>query len=202
MTQSPVSGGISAGTLSYERFLRENSEEHAEWVNGHVVAMAPVSVEHQLTSSFLLRLLTSFVESRGLGQVFYEPFNMKTGPDLPGRSPDILFVSTAHVDRLRDTYLDGPADVAVEIVSPGSAGRDRGDKYFEYEAGGVREYWLIDPRRRVAEFYSLNPSGRFELQPTTDGTFRSSAVDGFWLDVEWLWDRPRLSDVEAQLGLR
>lgn len=202
MTQSPVSGGISAGTFSYERFLRENSEQHAEWVNGEAVAMAPVSVEHQLSSSFLLRLLTSFVESRGLGQVFYESFNMKTGPDLPGRSPDILFVSTAHFDRLRDTYLDGPADVAVEVVSPGSAGRDRGDKYFEYEAGGVLEYWLIDPRRHVAEFYSLSPSGRFELQPTADGTFRSSVVDGFWLDVAWLWDRPRLSEVEAKLGLR
>ncbi|MBA4181247.1 MAG: hypothetical protein C0506_11715 [Anaerolinea sp.] len=202
MTQPSVSVGTPAGTLSYERFLQENDEQHTEWVNGEVVAMAPASVEHQLTSSFLLRLLTSFVESRELGQVFYEPFNMKTGPDLPGRSPDILFVATAHCDRLRDTYLDGPADVVVEVVSPGSAGRDRGDKYFEYEAGGVREYWLIDPRRQVAEFYALNPSGRFELQTTADGTFRSSAVDRFWLDVAWLWDRPRLSDVEALLGLR
>lgn len=202
MTQSPVSRGISAGTLSYERFLQESGEQHTEWVNGEAVPMAPVSVEHQFTSSFLLRLLTSFVERHGLGQVFYEPFNMKTGPDLPGRSPDILFVATAHIERIRDTYLDGPADVVVEVVSPSSAGRDRGDKYFEYEAGGVREYWLLDPRRRVAEFYGITVSGRFELLPVTDGVFRSSAVDGFWLQVEWLWERPHLSDVEVQLGLR
>ncbi|MDW8290080.1 MAG: Uma2 family endonuclease, partial [Armatimonadota bacterium] len=80
---------------------------------------------------------------------------MKTGADLPGRSPDILFVSQQNLHRLKPTYLDGPADLVVEIISPESEERDRTQKFSEYERGGVREYWLIDPEKRLAEFYVL-----------------------------------------------
>lgn len=47
---------------------------------------------------------------------------------------------------MKETYLDGPADLVVGIVSPDSVGRDRGEKFYEYAQGGVPEYWLIDPQ--------------------------------------------------------
>lgn len=56
------------------------------------------------------------------------------------------FVASEHLDRLKETYLDGPADLVVGIVSPDSVGRDRGEKFYEYAQGGVPEYWLIDPQ--------------------------------------------------------
>jgi Uma2 family endonuclease len=115
---------------------------------------------------------------------------MKTGPKLPGRAPDILFVAKKNLRRLKKTYLEGPADLVVEIISPGSRGVDRGDKLYEYEKGGVREYWLIDPERRKAEFYIRSRDGSFELAPIDDGIFRSTVLKGLWLRVEWLWQRP------------
>ena len=54
---------------------------------------------------------------------------------------------------MQATYLDGPADVVVEIISPESRLRDRGEKFAEYEMGGVREYWLIDSERHEADWY-------------------------------------------------
>jgi Uma2 family endonuclease len=90
----------------------------------------------------------------------------------------------------------------VEIVSPESRRRDRGEKFFEYERGGVREFWLIDPERRAVEFYVLI-DGRFEPRlPDADGMYHSTVVDGFWLRVEWLWTTPDVLDVAAELGLR
>jgi Uma2 family endonuclease len=91
---------------------------------------------------------------------------------------------------LLPTHLKGPADLAVEIVSPDSRGRDRGDKYYEYEQGGVREYWLIDPIRRHAEFYRLGDDGLFQPMAVTGGVFHSSVLDGLWLRLEWLWEEP------------
>ena len=41
----------------------------------------------------------------------------------------MLFLAKEHGDRLKDTYLDGPSDLVVEIVSPDSIGRDRGEKF-------------------------------------------------------------------------
>jgi Uma2 family endonuclease len=86
------------------------------------------------------------------------------------------------------TYVDGAADLVIEIISPESRARDRGDKFYEYEAGGVKEYWLIDSERQQAEFYGLNKKGIFEFLPTdADGKFRSRVIKNLELKVEWLW---------------
>lgn len=96
-----------------------------------------------------------------------------------GREPDLLFIAKEHLDRLTEAYLDGPADLVVGIVSPESGPRDRGEKYYEYEAAGVREYWLIDPDRQQAEFYRLNKQKRYELIPLdAQGIYRSEVIAG------------------------
>ncbi len=82
-------------------------------------------------------------------------------------------------------------------------GRDRGDKFIEYEAAGVREYWLIDPDREQAEFYQLTEAGRYHLMPITEGRFNSKVLPYFWLQVDWLWqkDLPKVLNVARQLEL-
>lgn len=60
------------------------------------------------------------------------------------------FVAEEHLDRLQEMHLEGPADLVVEIVSPESRLRDRGEKFAEYELAGVSEYWLLDPELRRA----------------------------------------------------
>jgi hypothetical protein len=78
---------------------------------------------------------------------------------------------------------------SVYVASSESGERERGKK-FEYEAGGVREYWLIDPDRQQAEFYRLM-EGRYRLvYPDSEGLYRSEVLPGFWLEVEWLWQEP------------
>jgi Uma2 family endonuclease len=129
---------------------------------------------------------------------------MKTGPQLPGREPDILFVAREHLARLKETFLDGPADLVIEILSPESRLRDRGDKRAECEAGGVREYWLIDPERREADFYVLDARGRYRLvEVGPDGIYESPTLAGFRLNLAWLWrdPLPKVLDVARDLGL-
>lgn len=178
--------------MSYEEFLSSPSvAPHSEWVNRKVIPMSPVSKEHQHIAGFLLTLLRFFVEERRLGEICHDPFQMKTGPELPGRAPDILFVRTENLSRLKENYLDGPADLVVEIISPGSRSVDRGEKFYEYEQGGVKEYWLIDLLRRQGEFYQLNPQGVYHLAATdASGRYQSVVLDGLWLQVDWLWQRP------------
>src|SRR5258706_12998963 len=138
--------------MTYREFLeRFDDGRHVEWINGEVVEMPPIGEDQDRLDLFLLRLLGEFLEHHPAGVLRHDPFNMKTGPDLPGRAPDVLFVANKNVKRLKKTYLQGPADLAVEIVSPGSKAIDRGDKFYEYEQGGVSEYWLIDPQRKSAE---------------------------------------------------
>ncbi|MCS7240926.1 MAG: Uma2 family endonuclease, partial [Candidatus Bipolaricaulota bacterium] len=107
-------------------------------------------------------VLDAYAQANGLGVVVDAPFTMKLGPEGPVREPDLLFVAQENLERLKETHLEGPADLGVEIVSPESAARDQGTKFYEYEAAGVREYWLLDPDREEAEFYMLR-EGRYRL---------------------------------------
>lgn len=81
--------------------------------------------------------------------------------------------------------------MVVEIISPDSRARDRGEKFYEYEQGGVHEYWLLDPLRKQAEFYGLGDDGIYRLIPIGgDGLFHSRVLEGLWLKVDWLWQEP------------
>jgi Uma2 family endonuclease len=186
--------------ITYAQFLRMDlPNPHAEWVDGKVIEMPPISSTHNDLGGFFITCVGIWVEAHDLGELKYEPFQMKTGPDLPGRSPDILFVAKKNLSRLKKNYLDGPADMVIEIVSEGSRSVDRSDKYYEYEKGGVREYWLIDPLRKQAEFYRLDRTGIYRLiQIADDGIFRSEVLKGLWLKVAWLWQKPLPSVLAVQ----
>ena len=125
--------------MSYEDFLIRYDGRHAEWVDGDVIVPLPISDRHDAVSTFLTTILSIFVQSRGLGRVLIAPFQMKLGPTGPGREPEVMFVARGRLDRVLRTRLAGPADVAIEIISPDSIERDRPDKYAEYEATGVPE---------------------------------------------------------------
>jgi Uma2 family endonuclease len=192
--------------MTFEEFLDWCDEDTwAEWVDGEVIVLSPASTRHQLIKMFLAQLLSTYVLERGLGQVLDAPFLMRLPEEMRrGREPDILFVTRENLGRLRETYLDGPADLVVEIVSPESWFRDRGEKFAEYEYAGIGEYWLIDPLRKRADFYFLDEGGRYRLvEADADGVYRSQVLPGFWLRVGWLWQEPlpKVLDVLRELGL-
>jgi Uma2 family endonuclease len=193
----PLEISDSPVKMTFEQYLSLGEDDlKSEWVDGEVHYMSPVSKFHQRVSLFLIWLIETFVSAHRIGQVFYEPFVMKTGPDLPGRSPDVLFIANEHLDRVKINHLEGPADLAVEIISPDSRRRDRVTKRKEYAKGGVREYWIIDPQNRQAEFLRLNEDGAYEPIPLNDGVFQSQVLEGFWLRVNWLWNEPRPSLID------
>jgi Uma2 family endonuclease len=122
--------------------------------------------------------------------VITAPFQMRLQNLSRGREPDILFVLRANESRIRRTYLDGPCDLAIEVVSPESRLRDRGTKYAEYEAAGIPEYWIIDPETQRADFFEL-VDGRYERRhPSEAGIIDSVVFPQFWIDVAWLWAKP------------
>jgi Uma2 family endonuclease len=185
--------------MSYAEFLVWADEDTlAEWVDGEVVMYSPASKKHQELARFLNGLLSFFANAKDLGEVLFAPFQVKLGPDLPGREPDLLFIASEHLDRLKANYLDGPADLIVEIISPSSRERDRGQKFYEYEEAGVSEYWLIDAQRRQAEFYQLSEQGIYHhVHADTEGVYHANILPGFWLRVDWLWREPLPSPMET-----
>ena len=176
--------------VTIEQFLEWCEEDiWAEWVDGEVIIMSPASRKHQQIADFLSAILRIFSETKNLGLTISAPFSMRLDTTSAVREPDLLFISTANLHRLKESYLDGPADIAIEIISPESIERDREDKFAEYEQAGILEYWLIDPVHEQAEFYILK-QGRYHLADISDGIFRSHILPGFDLQIAWLWQTP------------
>lgn len=185
-------------TMSYEEFLDWADEDTlAEWVDGSVVMTSPASAQHQYLAIFLSTLLSAYVRVHDLGTVLTGPFQMKLSRS--GREPDVLVVLKERLARLQRTFLAGPADLVVEVVSDESVGRDRGAKFEEYREARIPEYWLLDPRVEQADFYWLDDRGRYLPAPVeAAGIYRSRVLPNFWLRVDWLW-QPPLPDPTAVL---
>jgi Uma2 family endonuclease len=191
--------------MTFEEFLTWDSGEIvAEWVAGEVVRLSPNDSKHQSLLGFLHSLLREFVLERGLGQVYVAGMLMRLPTRPSGRVPDLLFLAEAHLGRLHETYVDGPADLVVEIVSPESDARDHGEKFVEYEGAGVPEYWLVDLLRNEARFNVVDERGRYRLATVPpDGIYESTVLPGFRLRVDWLWQNrlPTVSDARHQVGM-
>jgi Uma2 family endonuclease len=196
-----VQPGERPRRMTFEEFLAWADEDtHAEWVDGEVRMSSPASDQHQDIARFFTAILSAYVEVHHLGIIRPAPFQMRLAQS--SREPDLIFLANAHLDRRKPTYLAGPADVVVEILSPESATRDRGDKFFEYEAAGIPEYWLIDPLRQQAEFYQLGADGHYRpALPEAEGCFTSQTIPGFTLRIAWLWQPPTVLEALRELRI-
>ncbi|MEN3002604.1 MAG: Uma2 family endonuclease [Armatimonadota bacterium] len=203
----PVPGKlVPQGEITFEEFLQWSDEDtHAEWVGGKVRVKMPASRVHQDCNGFLYTLLKLWCDHYDAGKVFHPPFPVHLVlPDgrAVGREPDLVVVLKEHLDRLQELHVEGAPDLVVEIVSKGSRGEDRGEKFYEYEAAGVPEYWIIDPDRQHAEFYQLQENGVYSMVfSSSGGVYRSRVLNGFWLHVEWCWQQPPVWEALRAWGL-
>jgi len=176
--------------MSYEEYLKfAGDTQIVEWVAEEAISYMPPTDTHQDLSGFLSTLLQLFVQFFELGVLRYAPFEVKLWSEGPAREPDILFIANKNLVNLGERRFAGAPDLIIEIISPSSAGEDRGRKFTQYEQAGVREYWLIDPRPRQqqADFYVLGSDGNYHTVPlTTEGRYQSLVLTNFWLDLDWL----------------
>lgn len=184
--------------MSYEDFLAQYEGVHAEWVDGKVELRVAVTDSHDALGQFLNHLISAFAAAHDLGRVKMPPSQTKLGPDLPGREPDLMFIARERLHVIKEMYVDGPPDLAVEIVSAESRARDYGVKLDEYERAGVREYWIVDPLRDDALFYQRDDQGIFRrIEPDAEGRYHSAVLPGLALEVALLWRDPLPDILEA-----
>jgi Uma2 family endonuclease len=189
--------------VTFEEYLACECESgYHEWIDGEIVTMPNPSMLHQQIVGFLYVLLNGYNEHHELGVVLQAPFAMKLEALNRGREPDILFVMQERAHLFAKNYLAGAADLAIQVISPGTGRTDRGEKYYEYEAVGIKEYWLLDPDRQQAEFYRLGADHLYHpVGVSSDGIFHSEVLMGFGLRIQWLWQRPKGIDALRELGV-
>ncbi len=109
---------------------------------------------HQRFSGNLFAILHAHVREHDLGEVYVAPFDVV----LENTSivvPDLLFVSRDRPGIVSERGVEGAPDLIVEVLSSGTARRDRVEKAQLYARHGVPHYWLADPNFSPSFFPGL-----------------------------------------------
>lgn len=125
------------------------------------VANAP-TFDHQYTVFKLARYLGDFVELHHLGTVIGAPFEVHLTETSRPVQPDLLFLSNEQMPEPGTQTFHGAPSLIVEVISPSSIRLDRQTKFDAYEQAEVAEYWLVDPKARSVEVYTLS-NGEYAL---------------------------------------
>ena len=136
-----------------EQRRRTGIDRWDEVWQGVLHMVPPPSYPHQRFGTRLVAALVPIASGLGL-ESCYETGHYRADSDY--RQPDLLFARPEHFTH---RGLEGPAELVVEILSPGDESRDKVDFYASMS---VREVLLVDPITREFELLGLAADGSYE----------------------------------------
>jgi Uma2 family endonuclease len=186
-----------AGPFSFEDYLILVKEgQKGDLLDGVIYLAPPEEIENHELCYWLMRLLANFVEIHDLGQITVDRITYRLD-NRNAPEPDLALVRKEREYLILRKYVDGPPDLAVEVVAPESVERDYGKKRKLYERFGVPEYWIIDEFLKKVTMLRLNRNGKYQEVRPKRGILHSQVVPGFWFRIEWLWQETRPGNIEA-----
>jgi len=135
--------------ITLEQYEALPEEKRVEVFDGIAYDMASPSQIHQTLLTELLVILRNHIKEKGGNcSIFPAPFDVKlSDKPLTIVQPDIMVICDK--DKLDEKRCNGAPDFTIEIVSPGNPADDYIRKLYYYKNYGVREYWIVDPRRKT-----------------------------------------------------
>lgn len=135
--------------ITLEQYESLPDEKRMEVFDGIVYDMASPSQIHQSISMQLSTVINNYIlHKKGPCSIFSAPFDVKLSDSpLIIVQPDIMVVCDKN--KLDEKRCNGAPDFIIEIVSPANPSDDYIRKLYYYKNYEVREYWIVDPRRKV-----------------------------------------------------
>lgn len=133
--------------------LLDEREERYEVLDGHIIVNPPARFGHERLAT---RLAASLLGAVPQGHEVLGPnFAVHCRPDS-FLMPDLVVARSVDCEELG---IWVPPLLVVEVLSPGTRRRDRGEKREVYAEFGIPHYWLLDPDTRVLETQQLTDAG-------------------------------------------
>ena len=156
--------------------------ERAELIDGRIYYMAPPSRKHQDILFSLSRKIADYIDSKNGGcKIYLAPFAVFLNADNKTYvEPDISVICDS--SKLNDKGCVGAPDWIIEIVSPSSRKMDCYKKLFKYHAAGIRNYWIVDPDKRIVTVYDFEHDNMEEYSFGDDVPV--GIYEGFFLNIK------------------
>lgn len=130
--------------------------ERAELIDGEMFMMAtPMTVHQRILVKLIFEIETFIRKNKGNCELLPAPFGVYIKKDDRNYvEPDISVI--CHEDTLDEKGCHGAPDWVIEIVSPSSRKMDYVRKTTLYQETGVREYWIVDPKKEMVTIYEAD----------------------------------------------
>ena len=162
MEKNVVSGSSPDRRLTYDDLCRmpDDGLRH-EIIDGvHYVTPSPNRRHQKLALRLAVEIELYIRQNPAAGEVYFAPMDVIfTKWDVV--EPDVLVVTGDQANILTPDNVQGPPALVVEILSPSTRRRDEQIKRRLFERGGVREYWIVDPRRQIVAVFRRGADGSF-----------------------------------------
>ena len=129
--------------------------KRAELIDGQIFDMAPPSTTHQIITGELYAAIRNYIRKNdGSCKPYISPFAVFLNEDDQNYlEPDVSVVCSP--DKIDEKGCHGAPDWLIEVVSPATQSRDYGIKLFKYRTAGVREYWIVNPMKKIVNVYDF-----------------------------------------------
>ena len=157
-----------------------------EFVRGEVFAMAGAEERHVTVSLNVAMALRTHLRGTPC-RTFIVDMKLRVEAADCYFYPDVMVTCSAA--DAADPLIKREPTLVVEVLSPGTAAYDRGDKFASYRAlTSLREYLLVDPETRRCDLYRKGADGLWVLHPFEPGQAVQLDSVGLTLGAEALWD--------------
>ena len=179
-------------TYTYADYLKWDFKERVELIMGKLFKMSPApSSRHQKISMSFSRQLANFLDEKPC-DVYAAPFDVRI-PRKSADDRDIITVVQPDLCVICDkSKVDqkgclGAPDIVVEILSPSNNSVELNNKFDLYESVGVKEYWIVSPQDNTFLVNTLINGKYVPSRLMTSGSYESSVLVGFSLDLSKLF---------------
>lgn len=185
---------VSTIRMTAQQFLQLGEDPpgvRLELVDGEIAASPSPAPGHSIVDRRLSRILHNYIIANDLGELIGDVDTIFGLHDV--RRPDIIYFTKARLHLVGETAIEGPPDLCVEIISPSSVRIDRRDKFEQYQAAGVQNYWIVDPAERTIEAFALD-DGRYRLASRGTGaqTVHLPPFPELAIPLGTIWYEPRV----------
>jgi Uma2 family endonuclease len=170
-----------------ELIPEERVGDRHELIDGELIVTTVPVTAHQRVSFNLALALGAYVHGAELGEV-HAAMGVRLQPDTL-LVPDLCVVARDRLHIAGEKAIDGPPDLIIEILSPGTRRRDMTVKQSLYARFGVREYWLVDHDARSVTVLALADGRYAAVAPHDDGGIRSRVLPGLQLTLAQVFAR-------------
>lgn len=163
------------GDFTAEDYRDRREHERIELIDGVIFNLASPTSRHQQMVGEIFFALSSFIKTnQGDCIVYLAPVSVYLDRDEKTVvEPDVMVICDR--DLLQGDRIWGPPELVVEVLSPSTRMRDLTVKQAKYAAAGVREYWIIDMKKRRVIVYDYAHDFMIHLY-----SFRDKVPVGIW----------------------